>query len=125
MEVVQDIDIETFVEHIIEGIEEKKGKEIVTINISKLQNTVCQYFIVCHGDSTTQVNAIAQSVEFTMEERANEKVWKKQGFENCQWVVLDYVDVVVHIFLKEAREYYNLEGLWADGKLTTINNEYM
>jgi ribosome-associated protein len=116
---------ERTVELIIEGIKEKKGKEIVSIDISKFENSVCDYFIICHGDSTTQVSAIAQWIEKTMEEQLNERAWKKQGFENAQWILLDYVDIVVHIFQKESRDFYNLEGLWADGNVKKIVNEYI
>lgn len=105
-----------FVESIVKGIQEKKGKEIVSIDLSNLENAVCRYFIICHGDSNTQVSAIAQSVEKVMQESHEEKVWRSQGFENSQWIVLDYFDYVVHIFQKEFRDFYNLEGLWADGK---------
>ncbi len=116
---------EQIVDLIIEGIKDKKGKEIVSIDISKFENAVCNHFIICHGDSTTQVNAIAQGIEKILEEQLNEKVWKKQGFENAQWVLLDYIDVVVHIFLKESRDFYNLEGLWADGSIKQIKNDYI
>lgn len=108
---------------IIEGIQDKKGKDIVSIDISKIPTTICSHFIICHGDSTTQVGAIAQGVERMLEESINEKVMRKQGLENSQWVILDYVDVVVHIFLKETRDFYNLEGLWADGKTKRFENE--
>jgi ribosome-associated protein len=113
------------VDIIIEGIKEKKGKEIVSIDISKLENSVCRYFIICHGDSNTQVSAIAQWIEKVVEDDLNEKVWKKQGFENAQWILLDYVDIVVHIFQKEFRDFYDLESLWADGKIEKIENEYI
>ncbi len=113
------------VDLIIEGIKEKKGKEIVSIDISKLENSVCRYFIICHGDSNTQVSAIANWIEKVVEDELDEKVWKKQGFENAQWILLDYVDVVVHIFQKETRDFYNLESLWADGKIEKFENEYI
>lgn len=113
------------VDLIIEGIKEKKGKEIVSIDISKLENSVCSYFIICHGDSNTQVSAIANWVEKVVEDELDEKVWKKQGFENAQWILLDYVDVVVHIFQKETRDFYNLENLWADGRIEKFENEYI
>lgn len=116
---------EAFVDYIIEGIKEKKGKEIISINLSKLENAVCRYFIICHGDSNTQVSAIAQWVEHFLEEKINERVQRKQGMENAQWVLLDYVDVVVHIFQKEYRDFYNLEGLWADGLVEYIDNEHL
>jgi ribosome-associated protein len=116
---------EKLVALIIEGIKEKKGKEIISIDISKFENSICNHFIICHGDSNTQVNAIAQWIEKFIEEQTNEKVWRKQGFENAQWVLLDYIDIVVHIFQKETRDFYNLESLWADGKVKKIENEYI
>ncbi len=111
---------EPIIYHIIEGIKEKKGKEIVSINLTALETAVCRYFIICHGDSNTQVSAIAQWIEKILEENLNEKAWRKQGFENAQWILLDYVDIVVHIFQKEFRDFYNLEELWADGKINRI-----
>ena len=122
MSVLIETELEAIVENIIEGIRNKKGQEIVCINISALKNSVCNNFIICHGDSSTQVNAIAQGVEQAMEENMNEKVRRKQGYENSQWIVLDYIDVVVHIFQKEYRDYYNLENLWADGKVIRFDN---
>jgi ribosome-associated protein len=124
MNVLQQIEVEKIVDNIIEGIKEKKGKEIVCIDLSALENSICRYFIICHGDSNTQVSAIAQGVEKAMEDKLNERVWHKQGLENAHWVLLDYIDVVVHIFQKEFRDFYNLEGLWADGTFSLIENEY-
>jgi ribosome-associated protein len=106
---------------IVKGIQEKKGKEILSIDLSKIDNAVCRYFIICHGDSNTQVNAIAQSIEKMMQENLQEKVWHSQGYENAQWILLDYFDYMVHIFQKDTREFYNLESLWADGKIEHFN----
>jgi len=125
MSVYQETEVEAIVDNIIEGIKEKKGKEIVSIDLSALENSICRYFVICHGDSNTQVAAIAQWIEKVMEEKLDEKVWHKQGLENAHWVLLDYVDVVVHIFQKEFRDFYNLEGLWADGKFDLVQNEYV
>lgn len=125
MSVFQETEVEVIVDNIIEGIQEKKGKEIVCIDLSSIENSICRYFIICHGDSNTQVGAIAQSVERVMEEKLNEKVLRKQGLENSAWVLLDYVDVVVHIFQKEYRDFYNLEGLWADGRVKLVANGYL
>lgn len=111
-------------EHIVEGIKEKRGKDILSIDLRGLENSFCRYFIICHGDSNTQVNAIANWVEHTIEEKLNEKVWHKEGFENASWILLDYVDIIVHVFQKESRDFYNLEGLWADGNLSKFENEY-
>ncbi len=106
----------------IEGILKKKGKEPVSIDLTKIENSVCKYFIICHGDSNIQVEALAESVEETIREELGEKVWHKEGVENATWILLDYADVVVHIFRKEYREIYKLEELWADGKLTQYND---
>jgi iojap-like ribosome-associated protein len=125
MSVYQETEVEAIVDNIIEGIKEKKGKEIVSIDLSALENSICRYFVICHGDSNTQIAAIAQWIEKVMEEKFDEKVWHKQGLTNAHWVLLDYVDVVVHIFQKEFRDFYNLEGLWADGKINPIENEYL
>jgi ribosome-associated protein len=125
MKLLQKTKEEIFINYIIEGIKEKKGKEIISIDLSKLENAVCRYFIICHGDSNTQVSAIANWVEKVIEDKGNEKVWRKQGFENSHWILLDYVNVVVHIFQKEFREFYNLEALWGDGYFCKIENEYL
>ena len=108
---------EKTLECIIKGIQDKKGKEILSIDLSKIDNAVCRYFIICHGDSNTQVNAIAQSIEKVMQETLNEKALNSQGYENAQWILLDYFDFMVHVFQKETREFYNLESLWGDGKI--------
>jgi len=125
MDVFQNNEIEKIVDNVIEGIRGKKGKEIVCINLSALENSICRYFIICHGDSNTQVSAIALGIEKVMEQKLNEKVWRKQGLENAHWVLLDYIDVVVHIFQKEFRDFYNLEELWADGQFDVVKNEYL
>jgi len=99
---------------IVEAIAEKKGEAIVSLEMSKLPNHICKYFIICHADSTTQVSAIADNVEDKVIEHCKEKVWQKAGYENNIWIILDYVDVVVHIFQTEWRYFYKLESLWAD-----------
>jgi ribosome-associated protein len=105
---------------IIQGIQNKKGNEIVKINLSLLENSFCPFFIVCHGNSTKQVDAIVDSVEELVYEKLNQHIWHKEGVENAQWVLLDYGDVVVHIFLKESRDFYKLEELWADAEIDFI-----
>lgn len=125
MEIQKNQEETDFIGYIIEGIREKKGKEIISINMTALANASCRHFIICHGDSNTQVSAIAQWVEKVIEDTLNEKVRRKQGLENSQWVLLDYVNVVVHIFQKEYRDFYNLEGLWADGHVMRFDSEYL
>jgi len=109
---------------IVEGIQEKKGKDIVIIDLSKLSGPVFDYFIICHGDSTTHVDAVSESVIDTIREKQKLKPHHVEGRENSQWVLMDYLNVVVHVFQKPYREFYNLEGLWADGKLKKIENPY-
>lgn len=107
---------------IINGIREKKGKEIITINLQDVENSICDHFVICEGDSSTQVNAIANSVEKEVREHLHKKTSNKEGFENAQWMILDYFDVIVHIFQPEARQHYRLEELWADAKCNLIND---
>ncbi len=110
------------VEAIIEGIQEVKGKDIVHLDLRQVLNTVSDHFIICHGDSATQVEAIARSVvEFT-QKRANEKPWHTEGERNAEWVLMDYVDVVVHIFHRDKRSYYALEDLWGDAASKRYEN---
>ena len=107
-------------EAVIEGIQRIKGKEIKLIDLNTIQHTECGYFVVCHGTSTTQVDSIAHSVEDTVKEITDENVWHRDGYRNSIWILLDYGDIMVHVFQEEAREFYNLEGLWADAKITKI-----
>jgi len=102
---------------IIEGLHKKKGKDVVSIDMTEIENSICKYFVICHGDSNTQVEALADSVLDTVREDTGEKAWHKEGLENATWVLLDYSDVVVHIFQKQYRDLYKLEELWADGRL--------
>jgi len=101
---------------IIEGLQEKKAKDLVSLNFANIENPVSKYFVVCHGDSNTHVKALADSVEEHVQKQINTKPWNKEGFENSQWIIVDYSDVVVHIFQKEFRDYYKLEELWADAQ---------
>lgn len=96
------------------GIEEKKGEEIVTLDIYKTNPSVCDYFIVCHGTSNTHVGAIAEEVQKIVREELGQKPFHIEGVNNAEWILLDYVDVVVHIFQKNFRSFYDLENLWAD-----------
>jgi ribosome-associated protein len=108
-------------EVIIEGILERKGKNIVSIDFRKHENAICNKFIICNGDSNTHVKSIADSIEVIVKKKLKETVWKKEGMENSLWVLLDYVDVVVHIFQTDIRDYYKLESLWADSISTNIS----
>lgn len=113
---------EEIVNAAVEGILKKKGKDPISLNLTKIENAVCKYFIICHGDSNTQVEALADSVIETVREETGEKAWHKEGLNNATWVLLDYSDVVIHIFQKEYRDFYKIEELWADAKLTQYHD---
>ena len=105
---------------IIKGIEEVKGQDIEILDLRDIENTVCDYFIICNGNSNTQVNAIVNSIQKTVSKAIQEKPWHVEGSNNAEWVLLDYVHVVVHVFQKQIREFYNIEGLWGDAKSVII-----
>ncbi len=109
--------------YIIEGLLEKKAIEIIQINLASLDYMPCENFVICHGDSVTQVRAMADSVEDKLAEKLKIRVSHREGVENAQWILLDYGNAVVHIFLKEARDYYKLEELWGDAEITMIKDE--
>jgi len=110
--------------NIIKGIEEVKGENIDILDLRAIDNTVCDYFVVCNGNSNTQVNAIVGSIQKIVSKELKDKPWHVEGAENGEWVLMDYVNIVVHVFQKHIREYYNIEGLWGDAKITTIQNKY-
>jgi len=113
-------DTKALVETIIKGIEEKKGSNIVVADLAGIEGTICHYFIICQGNSPTQVEAITESIGDFARNEQGEKPAHVVGLENAQWVAMDYGDVLVHIFLPDVREYYDLEHLWDDAKLTRI-----
>ena len=108
------------VNSVLNGIQEVKGNDIKYLDLRKLNNSICDYFVICHGNSPTQVKAIANKIQEETEKVLHEIPWKVQGYENAQWILLDYVDVVVHVFHKDARAFYNLEELWADAETNEI-----
>lgn len=110
--------------NIIRGIEEVKGNDIEILDLREIENTVCDYFVICNGNSNTQVNAIVNSVQKIVSKELKDKPWHVEGNDNGEWVLMDYVDIVVHVFQKQIREFYNIEGLWGDAKITTIQNKY-
>ena len=109
---------------IIKGIEDVKGNDINILDLREIENTVCDYFVICNGNSNTQVNAIVGSVQKVVSKELKEKPWHVEGEQNGEWVLMDYVSIVVHVFQKHIREYYNIESLWGDAKITTIENKY-
>ena len=105
---------------IVEGIQEKKGEKISIVDMSKLENYVCRYFVICQGKSNTHVSAIADSVKDYVRNEIRVKPFATDGYENSHWIAMDYGDVIVHIFQPEFRDFYKLESLWADAVITEI-----
>ena len=114
---------EKLVDAIIKGMQEVKGNDIVSIDLRGIPNAVCDFFVICHGTSNTQVGALSDSVEREVYKTLNEDAFSKEGKENAEWILLDYFDVVVHIFQREAREFYGIEKLWADAEVKEIAYE--
>ena len=112
--------VKQLVETITKGIQEKKGKGIVVADLSGIDGTICHYFVICQGNSPSQVEAIAESVGDFARKELDERPAHVVGLENAQWVAMDYTDVLVHVFLPDVREYYDLEHLWSDANLTYI-----
>lgn len=102
---------------IVDAIKAKKGHEIVSIDLTEVEYAISDRFIICHGESTTQVSAIAQSIEKELKEKAGIRAHHIEGMQNSQWVLIDLFDVLVHVFLEDYRSFYKLEELWADGKV--------
>ena len=109
---------------VIKGIEKVKGDNISILDLRNIENTVCDYFIICEGNSNTQVNAIAGSVQKAVSKALKDKPWHVEGEANAEWILIDYVNVVVHIFQKQVREFYDIESLWGDAKITAIQTTY-
>ena len=109
---------------IIKGIEDVKGLDIDILDLRGIENSVCDYFVICNGTSNTQVNAIVGSVQKGVSKELKDKPWHVEGTDVGEWVLMDYVNVVVHVFQQHIREYYNIESLWGDAKITSIENKF-
>jgi ribosome-associated protein len=101
----------------IHGMQEKKGNEIVRLDLRNIFSSVSDYFVICHADSSTQVKAIANSVEEEIFKATQQEPWRKEGLVHSEWILLDYIDVVVHIFRTDKREFYGVEDLWGDAEI--------
>ena len=110
------------VEAIVEGLQDKKGRDIVVADLTEIPDTICQYFVICSGGSPQQVQALAHSVGDTCREKAAAKPLAVSGLHNALWVAMDFAEVIVHIFLPEHRSFYDIEHLWADANLKSIPN---
>jgi ribosome-associated protein len=107
---------------VVKGIYNKKGLDVLKIDLRRLENRITDYFVICHGTSVTQVDSICNSVEETARKETGEKPMHIEGLENCFWVLLDYGNVVVHIFLEKYRNFYSLESLWADAAIEQMED---
>ena len=116
----QKVSTDELVSVIIKGIDDVKGESIKLLDLREIENTVCDYFIICSGNSNTQVNAISGSVQKTVSKELKDKPWHIEGQTNSEWILMDYVNVVVHIFQKQIRDFYDIESLWGDAKITDI-----
>lgn len=116
--------VDLLITSIISGIEDVKGKEINILDLRDIENTVCDYFVICEGTSNTQVNAIVNSIQKKVSKTLQDKPWHLEGEDNAEWVLMDYVNVVVHVFQKHIREFYDIESLWGDAKVTAIQTNY-
>lgn len=115
-------DTEGLLKAINESLLEKKAEDILILDLKKIGGAVCDYFVICTGNSEVHVNTLAQFVEQNVKLKTKERPWQKEGLENCEWALLDYVNVVVHVFQPKPRDFYRLEQLWADAEPYLINN---
>ena len=118
------VSTDSLITEIIKGIEDVKGNNITILDLREIENTVCDYFILCDGNSNTQVSAIAASVQKHVSKTLKEKPWHIEGESNAEWILMDYVNVAVHVFQKHIRDFYKLEELWGDGKITNVPSVY-
>lgn len=108
---------------IVDGMQEKKANEIVLMDLRKVKNAFADYFVVCSGNSDTQVDAISKSIEETVFKKSNEDPWHREGHQNREWILLDYVDVIAHVFTNEKRNFFDIESLWGDAECLYFNEE--
>lgn len=120
--VKNDVESQKLCDAIVEGMQENKAKDIVVMDLRGISNTVCDFFVICSGESSTQVDGISNSVTRHTRKVLKEKPWHIEGKTNSEWILLDYINVVAHIFYKDARRFYDLEDLWADAKRTDVPN---
>ena len=115
------VNTDDLIAEIIKGIDDVKGEDIQLLDLREIENTVCDYFILCSGNSNTQVKAISGSIQKVVSKNLKDKPWHVEGEVNAEWVLMDYVNVVVHVFQKQIREFYDIESLWGDAKITAIS----
>ena len=113
---------EALIAKIVDAIQDTKGEDIKILDLTKIENSVADYFVICSGNYNTQVSSIAGNVEKKVRNELQDRPWHVEGSENAMWVLVDYISVVVHVFQKHIREYYDIEELWGDAKVITVEN---
>lgn len=116
-------DSDNLADLVVRGMQDKKASDIVVLNLKHLKNAVADYFVICSASSDTQLDAIARSVEDEVDKATGQNPWQTEGRQNREWMLLDYVDVVVHVFLRDRRSFYALEELWGDAEISYIEEE--
>jgi len=119
---IKEVSSDALSEWVVEGMLEKKAADVVVMDLTDIKHAVADYFIICSGNSDTQIDAISQSIEEQIHKKSKQNPWKREGQQNKEWVLIDYVDVVAHVFNKEKRTFYGLEELWGDAKITRIDS---
>jgi len=114
------VDTKTLIDTIVDAISDLKGEELTILDLREIENAFCEYFIICNGNSNTHVASIAAAIERKVRTETKERPWHVEGTENAQWVLMDYTNVIVHVFQKQYREYYDIEELWGDAKQISI-----
>lgn len=109
-------------EHVAQGMLEKKASDVVILDLRDIKHAVADYFVICSGNSDTQIDAISDSVEEEVHKLTKQNPWKREGKQNKEWILIDYVDVVAHVFNKEKRSFYGLEELWADARVINVTD---
>ena len=118
-----DDNTESVLNQVVAAMQDTKAKKIISLNLSKIPNAVTRYFVICHAPSKTQVDAIYDRVLEFVSKNNGVKPFNKEGHENSEWILIDYVDVVAHIFLEDIRSFYHLEDLWADAELKNYDSD--
>lgn len=113
--------VELLTESIVDAMLDKKALDTTIIDFIRIQNTICDFFIICHGTSRVHAEAIADGVMMNVKKNAGQIPWHKEGFENAEWILIDYGDIIVHIFQEQTRKFFNLEQLWADAEIRQID----
>lgn len=119
--VSKDVSSEVLSEWVVEGMLDKKAIDVVVMDLRDVKHAIADYFVICSGNSDTQIDAISDSIEAQIHKNSKQNPWKREGQQNKEWILLDYVDVVAHVFNKEKRTFYGLEELWGDAIVTHID----